>query len=328
MTSKALRVICLVPLALAAGSCSKGRSPEGIPASGTIETREVDVAPKVGGQLAELRVEEGDKVAPGDELAVVDHSGLDIQLKQAEAGVALAEAQLALLRKGARSEDIQQAEDRLKQAEASQAVAAQDAERMRALASTGSATVKQKEDAEARLIVADAERSAAREALNKVRQLSRPEEIRAAEARLAQARAGADLLRHTVSDCTILAPVGGFVSHKAVEAGEVVAQGATLLTISRLESVYVMLYVTEIELGRIRLRDPVDVRIDAFPERVFSGRVTYISEEAEFTPKNIQTKDERVKLVFGVKVEIANEEGLLKPGLPADAVIRVARDAA
>jgi len=328
MTSKALLVFSLVPLALAVGSCSKGRSPEGIPASGTIETREVDVAPKVGGQLAELRVEEGDKVAPGDALAVVDHSGLDIQLKQAEAGVALAEAQLALLRKGARSEDIQQAEDRLKQAEASHAVAAQDAERMRALASTGSATVKQKEDAEARLIVANAERSAAREALSKVRKLTRPEEIRAAEARLAQARAGADLLRHTVSDCTILAPVGGFVSHKAVEAGEVVTQGATLLTISRLESVYVMVYVTEIELGRIRLGDPVDVRIDAFPERVFSGRVTYISEEAEFTPKNIQTKDERVKLVFGVKVEIANEEGLLKPGLPADAVIRVARDAA
>lgn len=327
MIPKTRPLIGLAALVLALGACGRGRPSEGIPASGTIETREVDIAPKVAGQLVELRVEEGDRVGPGDVLAVVDHSGLDIQLSRAAAGVALAEAQLALLRKGARSEDIRQAEDHLEQAEANYRVAAQDAERMSALAATGSATVKQREDAEARLTVAAAQRSQAREALNKVRRLSRPEEIQAAEARLAEARAAADLLRHAISDCTVVAPVGGFVSHKAVEAGEVVTQGATLLTVSRLESVYVMLYVTEVELGRIRLGDPVDVRIDAFPGRDFPGKVTFISQEAEFTPKNIQTKEERVKLVFGVKVEIPNPEGLLKPGLPADAVIRVGRPA-
>jgi len=83
-----------------------------------------------------------------------------------------------------------------------------------------------------------------------------------------------------------------------------------------------MIYVTEIEIGRIKLGGEVEVRIDAFPDRPFTGTITYISPEAEFTPKNVQTKEDRVKLVFGVKVEIPNPEGLLKPGLPADAVIR------
>jgi len=84
-----------------------------------------------------------------------------------------------------------------------------------------------------------------------------------------------------------------------------------------------MIYLTEREIGRVRLGDAADVEIDAFPGRPFPGKVTYISPEAEFTPKNVQTKEDRVKLVFGVKVEIENREGLLKPGLPADAAIRV-----
>jgi HlyD family secretion protein len=88
-----------------------------------------------------------------------------------------------------------------------------------------------------------------------------------------------------------------------------------------------MIYVTEKELGRVRLGDGAEVNIDAFPDKAFAGKVTFISPEAEFTPKNIQTKEDRVKLVFGVKVEIENREGLLKPGLPADAVIRVGPEA-
>lgn len=117
------------------------------------------------------------------------------------------------------------------------------------------------------------------------------------------------------------------MTHKAVEAGELVTPGATVVTLVDLDSVHVMIYVTEKELGRVRLGDAAEVKIDAFPDKAFAGKVTYISPEAEFTPKNIQTKEDRVKLVFGVKVEIENREGLLKPGLPADAVIRVSPEA-
>jgi HlyD family secretion protein len=312
----------LILAVLAAAACSGNGAEEVISASGTIEAIEVNVASKVTGQVLELSFEEGARVAPGDILALIDHATLDIQLRQAEAGVRLAEAQLALLVKGARSEDIRQAEAALTQAEAALKVAEDDARRMRELLRTGSVTSKQADDAEARLTVAAAQRAAAAEVLGKLRRLARPEEIQAAEARRDQARAAADLLARMIADCAVTAPAAGIVTHKAVEAGELVTPGATVATLADLASVYVMIYISERELGRVRLGDGAEVRIDAFPERAFIGRITYISPEAEFTPKNVQTKEDRVKLVFAVKVEIENREGLLKPGLPADALIR------
>ncbi len=312
--------------ALAAGAvtlsaCSGPGRVRGIEGSGTIEAREVSVASKIGGQVLEIRAEEGSRVGKGDVLVLIDHETLDIQLRQAEAGVALAEAQLLLLRKGARAEDIRQGEETLLQAGANLKVAADDARRMRELAARGSVTPKQRDDAEARLVVTRAQEASAKEALSKLKQLARPEEIGAAEARLAQAVAAADLLRKMIVDGTVVSPVAGIVTRRPVEAGELVSPGTTVLTISELDRVHVMLFVTEKELGRVRLGGEADVTIDAAPGRVFKGRVTFISPEAEFTPKNIQTKEDRVKLVFGVKVEIPNPDGALKPGLPADAVI-------
>jgi HlyD family secretion protein len=313
-------------IALAGLACTSRSDKNVITASGTIEAIEVNVASKVAGQILALAVEEGSRVKPGDVLATIDHATADIQLRQAEAGVALARAQLVLLQNGARKEDIEQADAALRQAEANLKVAVDDAKRMRELLKSGSVTTKQRDDAEARLTVAEAQRKGAEEALNKVRRLARPEEIDAAQARLAQAQAAADLLAKSIADCTIVAPAGGIITHKAVEAGELVTPGATVVTLSELDSVYVMIYLAEKEIGRVRLGDQADVAIDAFPGRAFPGRITYISPEAEFTPKNVQTKEDRVKLVFGVKVEIENPEGLLKPGLPADATIRVVPD--
>ena len=317
------RSLAVVLIALSGLACAGPSARNVITASGTIEAVEVHVASKAAGQILVLAVEEGARVKPGDVLATIDHATADIQLRQAEAGVALARAQLLLLQNGARKEDIEQAEAGLKQAEANRRVAADDAKRMRALLQSGSVTTKQRDDAEARLTVAEAQRRAAEEAVSKVRRLARPEEIDAARARLDQAQAAADLLAKTIADCTVVAPAGGIVTHKAVEAGELVTPGATVVTLADLDSVYVMLYVTELEIGRIKLGGEVEVRIDAFPDRPFAGTISYISPEAEFTPKNVQTKEDRVKLVFGVKVVIPNPEGLLKPGLPADAVIGV-----
>ena len=152
--------------ALAAGAvvfaaCSGPKKVRGIEGSGTIEAREVAVASKVGGQILEIRAEEGSAVKKGDILALVDHETLDIQLRQAEAGIALAEAQLALLREGARAEDVRQGEEALKQAGANLKVAADDAGRMRELVSRGSVTPKQRDDAEARLIGAQAQEASA-----------------------------------------------------------------------------------------------------------------------------------------------------------------------
>jgi len=306
-------------------SCSGAKNGRSILASGTIEAREVNVASRVSGQILALKADEGSRVKKGDVLALIEHDTADIQLRQAEAGAALAWAQLDLVRKGARGEDIKQGEEALKQVDANLKVAGDDAKRMRELAAKGSVTLKQKDDAEARLIVAQAQQAQAREALRKLRQMSRPEEIRAAEARLAQAQASVDLLRKTISDCTITSPVNGVVTRRPVEAGELISPGATVLTVSELDNVHIMIYVTEKELGRVGLGREAEVTIDSAPGRMFKGRVTYISPEAEFTPKNVQTREDRVKLVFGVKVEVPNPDGLLKPGMPADALLAAAR---
>jgi HlyD family secretion protein len=306
-------------------SCSGAKNGRSILASGTIEAREVNVASRVSGQVLALKADEGSRVKKGDVLALIEHDTADIQLRQAEAGAALAGAQLDLVRKGARGEDIKQGEEALKQVDANLKVAGDDAKRMRELAAKGSVTLKQKDDAEARLIVAQAQQAQAREALLKLRRMSRPEEIRAAEARLAQAQASVDLLRKTISDCTITSPVNGVVTRRPVEAGELISPGATVLTVSELDSVHIMIYVTEKELGRVGLGLEAEVTIDSAPGRTFQGRVTYISPEAEFTPKNVQTREDRVKLVFGVKVEVPNPDGLLKPGMPADALLAATR---
>lgn len=303
-------------------SCSTKTKTENITASGTIEAVEVNLGSRMSGQVKGIFVEEGSRVKEGDQLVLIDSSSLELQLKQAKAGVELAEAQLDLLVKGARSEDIQQAEENLKQAEANFKVAEEDFNRARNLLEKASITQKQKDDAEARYTVVSAQFNSAKEFLKKSKQLARPEEIRAARARLSQAQAGVELLEKSVSDCTITAPVAGIVTHKAVEAGEFVIPGTTVLTISKLDEVYLMIYVNEYELGKVRLGQEAEVKVDSYPERVFPGKVVFISPEAEFTPKNIQTKEERVKLVFAVKIQVENRDGALKAGMPADASLK------
>ena len=304
-------------------SCSGNDDESQISASGTIEATEIHVGSKVGGEVKKLFVREGSAVHQGDPLAVMDHATLDLKLKQVEAGVELAEAQLQLLLNGARSEDIQQAEEGVKQAEAHLKVAQEDVRRMHELFETGSATQKQRDDVEARYTVALAQYNSAKQALKKLRRWTRPAELRAARARLAQARASVDLLKKTMADCTITAPISGIVTHKPVEAGELVGQGTTVVTLSKLEPVYLMIYVSEVELGRVHLGQQAEVHIDTYLDSVFLGKVVYISPVAEFTPKNVQTKEDRVKLVFGVKIEIDNPTGTLKPGMPADATLRI-----
>lgn len=304
-------------------SCRRSKAVPEISASGTIETTEIRLSFNLGGRVAKVFLEEGSLVAAGEPVAMLDTSSLKIQLKQVEAGVKLAEAQLQLLIKGARSEDIRQVQESLKQAETGLKLAREDFARIRSLFEKGTATTKQRDDAEARHIIALAQYQTAQEALKKVSQLARPEEIRAAEARLDQAQAAVELLQKSIADCTLTASVDGIVTNRAVEPGEFAAPGATVATLSNLDRVHLMIYVKETELGRIRLGDEAEVSIDSFPDRVFPGKVVFISPRAEFTPKNIQTREERVKLVFGVKVEVENKDHLLKPGLPADALLKV-----
>lgn len=312
----------LLSLAAFVGSCSGNKDGRQITASGTIEATEMNVSSKVTGFVDELLVDEGSVVKKGDKLLELEHANYDLQLAQAQAGLDLASAQLKLVLKGARIEDISQVEQALKQAQANFKSVQDDKTRIDRLADDGTLTRKNKMDADTRYAVALAQYNQAKENLAKVRKISRPEEIESAQARVGQAQATVDLVKRQISDCTVLAPVDGMVTHKLVNLGELVLPGGALFTITELDQVKLMIYVTEKELGRVKVGQQAEVFIDSYPDRGFPGKVIYVSPVAEFTPKNIQTKEERVKLVFGVKILVNNPDRSLKPGMPADATVK------
>ncbi len=297
-------------------------STDSIEASGTLEAVEVNIAARTSGQLLNLAVREGDTVKGGDTIAVIDHALLDLQLQQASAGVDLAGAQYDLLRNGARKEDIRSAEETVRQLESSHASAAMDFERIKELFATHAVSKKQYDDAESRFTITLAQYNSAQQNLQKLRHFARPEEIAAAKARVDQASAQADLFRKQISDSYIIAPVNGTVTYKPVEVGELINPGTVVVRLSQLERMELMIYVNETELGKVKLGATAEVMIDTFPEKTYPATVVYVSPVAEFTPRNVQTKDERTKLVFGVKLEVDNSYGELKSGMPADAVVR------
>ncbi len=144
-----------------------------------------------------------------------------------------------------------------------------------------------------------------------------------ARSQLQQARAALDASEVRLRDTVLLSPTPGTVLQKVVEAGETVPAGATVYSIGDLDAPWVKVYVNETKLGAVRLGQHAQVRVDSYPKRIFEGTVTQINSEAEFTPKHIQTQEERVKLVYGVKVSVRNEGDVLKPGMPADVAIQL-----
>ena len=150
-----------------------------------------------------------------------------------------------------------------------------------------------------------------------------PDKITAAAANEAQARAVYQRLEAQRQFYTITAPAGGLVTERAIEPGEVAMPGVTLLEIADLKTLHLKVYVPESDLGKVRVGQVVDVSVDAFPGRVFSGQVVRVADKAEFTPKNVQAKEDRMTLVYAVEVDLPNRDGLLKPGMPADAIIRI-----
>jgi HlyD family secretion protein len=145
------------------------------------------------------------------------------------------------------------------------------------------------------------------------------EEVSAGRSREDQARAQLEAIDRKISETRVLAPTDGIITTKAIEQGELVAAGTPLLTISKTDPVKLKIYVPENELGRVHIGQAAELTIDSFTDKHFQGRVTYISPNAEFTPKNVQTKDDRVKLVFEVQIMVPNPGGELKAGITADA---------
>jgi HlyD family secretion protein len=307
-------------LAVALAGCGDRHDPSVIVASGHVEATDVRVSAEVAGRLESFPVKEGDRVSRGQELARVDATDTRLRLQQAKAERDQARAELRLRLAGARKEDIAELEAQLLSAQADLEGAQKDLDRMQALLDKGSGTTKARDDARTRRDVVAARTASIKEALARLKAGSRVEEKDAARARVAAMEARIAQLEEQVADATIASPLEGVVTEKVAEQGELLQVGSPLGVVTDLSDAWLTVYVAEPDLGRIRVGQEADVLTDDGQSR--KGRVTYVASQAEFTPKNVQTRDERVKLVFKVKVGLDNRDGLFKPGMPAEARLR------
>jgi HlyD family secretion protein len=145
--------------------------------------------------------------------------------------------------------------------------------------------------------------------------------LEVAQAKLLEAQHALELAVIRLNYADLNSPIDGFITVKSADVGEVLQAGSPVFTVVDLNDIWLTAYVEETELGRVRLNQPVNVKIDTYPDKIYKGRISFISEEAEFTPKQIQTTEERAKLVYRIKVDIANVNLELKPGMPADGYI-------
>lgn len=320
---KTLNMFLMFLFAVILFGCGNDKEIEFIEASGTIESKNITVSSRTAGNIETINFIEGSKVNAGDTIIIIDHELLEIQLQQAIAGKDAVAAQLNLMLAGARVEDINQAEQNLNQAKINYETAERDKERMQSLYDSRSITKKQYEDAMARYDLMSAQYKAAQGNYDKVKKIFRKEEIEQARANLNKAIAGVDLLKKNIRDSYVTSPINGFLVKTFVDEGESVTPMSSLFKVSDLDVVELVIYVSTLELGYLKLGQKAEVTIDTYKDKIYEGKVTYISPEAEFTPKNIQTKDERTKLVFAVKITIPNEDYDLKPGMPADAIINL-----
>jgi len=319
-----MRRLTMIVLAttLFATACGQGDDDGAIVASGHVEATEVLISARVSGTLEQLAVDEGTVVEAGQEMARIDTVDELLALDSAKADRALAQAELSLRLAGAREEDVLEAKAQVVRAEADLAGAGRDLDRMEGLLSVGSGTTKARDDARTRRDVAAANAEAARERLRRLEAGFRAEEKDAARARVQAADARIAQLEQQVEDAAVKSPVDGVVTEKLSEQGELMARGTGIVVVTDLANAWLNAYIPQPDLGRIRLGQQAEVVTDDGQTRL--GRVSFIASRAEFTPKNVQTRDERVKLVFRIKIALDNQDGLFKPGMPAEARLQPA----
>lgn len=376
--------------------------PGALVASGTIQADEIQIASELGGRIAELEVEPGDPVKRGDLIVQLDDTALEVKLREAEAAVAVARAQLEEVRAGPRPAEVDAARAALAQAHATrdgqeaawqnalqaldnpQALDAQivEAQTQVDLAEQGVALAEaqlakeqlirdqkgegsiERDAAEWQVVAAQEQLASARADLETAHTLlsglqairNRPlglivqahtaegqyrvaeAEVDVASARLDDLVAGPSAAEVTVAERALAleqakeaavraqqrrfrltSPVDGIVLDQVLRAGELARPATTIVTLADLEWLTLVVYVPATEVGSAALGQAVRVQVDSFPGRTFEGRVTHIGSEPEFTPRNVTTQEERVNTFYAIDIELANPEGLLKPGMPADA---------
>jgi HlyD family secretion protein len=324
----------LLPLLILAAGCAEPPPTDRIRVSGHVEATETRLAPEAGGRILTLSVKEGDRVQQGQAILTLDTRDTQLAIDRAKAERAAAEAQLRLVQAGARVEDIRQAQSQIETGKSEVAAmkseldaAEQDLIRFETLLKNNSGSRKQRDDAATRRDVArdrvasaESRVKSAEEVLAKLRAGARREEVDAARARVEAVTAQVTMLEKGIGDATLTAPVSGMVTEKLVEVGEIIPPRVPVVVIADIDHAWADVFVPEPTVPQIRIGQPATIFTDAGGPGI-TGSISFISSKAEFTPRNVQTAEERSKLVYRVRIAVDNKDGVLKQGMPVEAEI-------
>ena len=288
--------------------------------SGNIEAHESDLSFKVQGRIKELPVQEGQWVEAGTLLARLDDDDYRQQVASDEANLKLRQNQLSLTQAGARSQDVGAAEQAMLDAQADLELKKLDLQRKEELFSKDAVSAESRDIAATNLKRAQASYERAKQLYEELKEGSRKEQIAIDRQTMDQSLQNLKLSRIKLGYTMLRAPGPGVILTREAELGEVVGPGTPIVTLAELDHLWLRAYVSETDLGRVRLGQPVKVTTDTYPGRNYAGKLSFIASDAEFTPKTVQSRNERTTLVYKIKIDLLNLNHELKPGMPADAI--------
>jgi HlyD family secretion protein len=312
--------VITVSAAILIPSC-RGTAPKAnvVHLNGRIESQNVDLGPKVAGRVLEVRVKEGDRVKAGDVLVRLDLGETTIAVEREQAGVRSAEARVDDLQAGSRGTEIAAAEAEVVDRRAAVQLAMKESERQAFLLESNVAAPRDYDLAKTELDRAKAALNASQQRLALARDGFRRNQTAVARADADRAAAMLKQSEVVAREREIRAPADGVIVHRLAEAGQLIAAGQPAITMAFANRLYVRTFIPESGLGKVKMGASARISVDAFPGRAFEARITEISPDAEFTPKSVETKTERVNLVYAAKADLVHgwKEPLV-PGQPAD----------
>lgn len=363
-SKRTLLLIAVIAAALAATALYANwfRRDNALHGSGTVEARNIRVGSKIGGRIDKVLVREGDRVEPGQVLITFDDKELQAALEQsranavkarrgyrreeiaeARAAAAQAQADYELRKNGYRKEDIDSARDDLERAKADEMRTRLDFDRYDALAKKDLISKQQRDTAEANWKMALAQREMSQHKVDELQRGYRTEEIASALARYHQAQANLEKMERgnrredidaanaalaydeaRFRERQVIAPSAAIVEVLDVRPGDLIGPNTSVATLLESDQIYVRIYIPETEIGRVRIGQGAEVRLDSLPKQVFLGKVEQINQQAEFLPRNVQTQEERIHQVFGVKIRIHDPAGRVLAGMAADVKLKSA----
>jgi len=324
-------IIILLIAVLAAGVAfrfypqwfGKGPAQNELKLSGNIEAHESLVSFKVTGRIIELPVDEGMTMKTGDLLARLDSDDYRQQVEVDDATTRVRDRQLVLGLAGSRVQEIEAARQAVIDAQADLDQKKKDFARYEALYKLDEVTGQIRDQAATAVTRAQAALDRAEQVHDELVEGTRKEELDVERSNVRQARQNLEMSRIRLSYTVLRAPFNGVVLVRQAELGEVVSPGSPIVTLADLDHIWLRVYLPETDLGKVHWGQEVDVRTDTYPGKVYRGRISLIASDAEFTPKSVQTEKERVTLVYRIKVDVENPNHELKPGMPADAYIKL-----